>query len=456
MPFFFKNTMQRKALIIAGTHSGCGKTTVTLGIMATLRQRNITVQPFKCGPDFIDPTLHHLITGQVSRNLDVRMCGPNYVQQLVATHAPKAPAISVIEGVMGLFDGGEGSAAELAALLQIPVLLVVDTRSMAESAAALVKGFESLDPRIHVAGVLLNQVGSARHFHLISKAIQQHCQAPILGSLPRRPTISLPSRHLGLHLGMEVHLNRQALLTLIEEHVDMDRLLRIAQQAQIPEVLPFSFPHRPRQEARQMRLGLAWDEAFCFYYQDNLDMLTQAGAELVLFSPIHDQALPENLDGLYLGGGYPELHAAELAANQGLREQILAFSRAGRPVYAECGGFMYLTESLVDGAGQKHAMVGVYPVQAKMQPKLSSLGYRRVEMQCTTILAPQGTVCYGHEFHYSNIDPMPEQVQRCFLLDDQRTEGYLMDKTLASYVHLHWGRTPERVQTFIQSMESTR
>jgi cobyrinic acid a,c-diamide synthase len=455
MPFFLNNTMKRKALLIAGTHSGCGKTTVTLGIMAALRQRHMKVQPFKCGPDFIDPTLHLLITGQVSRNLDLRMCGSDYVKQVVARHAPQDeeenPAISVIEGVMGLFDGGRASAAELAALLQIPVVLVVDARAMAESVAALVKGFESLDPRIHLAGVILNQVGSARHLHLLSEAIQKHCQTSLVGYLPRKPAITLPSRHLGLHLGREVHLNRQALLALMNQHVDINHLLRLAQQAHIPEVS--SVPLQPRQGARALRLGVAWDAAFCFYYQDNLDMLTQAGIELVLFSPLHDQTLPENLAGLYLGGGYPELHAAELAANQGLRQEILAFSRAGRPVYAECGGFMYLTEVLVDGSGQGHAMVGVYPVQATMQPQCSALGYRRVEMQCNTILAAQGTVCYGHEFHYSSIDPMPEEVHRCFLLDDQRQEGYLMDKTLASYIHLHWGCTPELAQTFIQSLE---
>jgi cobyrinic acid a,c-diamide synthase len=202
----------------------------------------------------------------------------------------------------------------------------------------------------------------------------------------------------------------------------------------------------------KVRLGLAWDEAFCFYYQDNLDLLTAAGAELVLFSPLHDQALPENLDGLYFGGGYPELHAAQLAANHGLRAQVLAFSRAGRPVYGECGGFMYLTEGIVDNEGRRHAMAGVFPVLARMNQRLRRLGYCRAELRQDSLLGPAGSVLYGHEFHYSEIDQMPEQVQRIYTLDDGRAEGYLLNKTLAGYVHLHWGRSPEAARCFVRAM----
>jgi cobyrinic acid a,c-diamide synthase len=459
----------KNALVIAGTHSGCGKTTVTLGIMAALSRRGITVRPFKCGPDFIDPTLHLLMTDQVSRNLDVRMCGPEYVRRLFSTHAPSAGdrsdegrAVSVIEGVMGLFDGGKGSAAHLAALLDIPVILVVDVRSAAESVAAVVKGFETLDPRVLVAGVIFNRVGSERHLQMITDAVKRHCRAEIIGSLPRDNTITLPSRHLGLHMGAEVELNRRRLIDLMEEHLDMDRLLELSQEAQPPKI--FQIPQVVRSEselcptesvvefALEVRIGVAWDEAFCFYYQDNLDMLEEAGAEIVIFSPLHDKALPKNLDGLYLGGGYPELHAAPLSLNESMRAAVLAFSRSDKPVYAECGGFMYLTEAIIDTDEQRHPMVGVYPTASRMQKGLRRLGYRQVTMQQDTILGVKGGCCYGHEFHYSAINAMPENIQRGYILDDGRIEGYIRDNTLAGYVHLHWGRTPEAARHFVRMM----
>ncbi|CAK8721324.1 Cobyrinate a,c-diamide synthase [Candidatus Electrothrix laxa] len=465
-------TSNKNALIIAGTHSGCGKTTVTLGVMAALKQRGMNVQPFKCGPDFIDPSLHLLMTDQVSRNLDVRMCGADYVQDIFHTHAPLAgdpsnEGISIIEGVMGLFDGGQGSAATLARFLDIPVLLVVDVRSAAESVAAVVKGFEELDPQIKVAGVIFNRVGSERHMQMISDAVRKHCRAQIIGALPRDNTVSLPSRHLGLHMGTEVELNRQRLIKLMEKHLDLDLLLEIAQQPEPDAIQPKTAEPTPSSSpasssslglgptssaTTKVRLGVARDEAFCFYYQDNLDMLKKVGAELVIFSPLHDAGLPDSLDGLYLGGGYPELHAETLAANASIRAEIQDFSRSGKPVYAECGGFMYLTKAIVTAEEKQYSMVGVYPVVSRMQQGLRRLGYRQVEMQNTTILGSAGNHCYGHEFHYSAIDKMPEEIKRGYMLDDGRAEGYLIDNTLAGYVHLHWGKTPEAARYFVQMM----
>ena len=443
------------AIILAGTHSGCGKTTVTLGVMAALCKRGVTVQPFKCGPDFIDPTLHRLVTGKVSRNLDVRMCGAEYVQQLFGKHAPK-DGISIVEGVMGLFDGGNGSAARLSTLLDIPVILVVDVRSAAESVAAVIKGFETLDPQVRVAGVILNRVGSERHHQMIADAVKKYCRADIIGALPRDSTISLPSRHLGLHMGAEVHLNQQRLIDLMEQHLDLDRLQELSQLSKVPE-LPYPKPEtRNQKPADNVRLGVAWDEAFCFYYQDNLDMLKEAGAEIVIFSPLHDKALPDNLDGIYLGGGYPELHAAELSNNASMREAIRLFSQSDRPVYGECGGFMYLTSSITDTKGREHPMAGVYPVASRMQKRLRRLGYRQVEMQTGTVLGTKGSCCYGHEFHYSEIDEMPSKVERGYILDDGRVEGYLVNNTLAGYVHLHWGRTPEVARNFVQTCVQAR
>ncbi len=444
------------AIILAGTHSGCGKTTVTLGIMAALCKQGLNVQPFKCGPDFIDPTLHRLVTGRVSRNLDVRMCGAEYVEQVFATHAP-VEGISIIEGVMGLFDGGNGSAARLAKLLDIPVVLVVDVRSAAESVAAVIKGFETLDPEVRVAGVILNRVASERHQQMIADAVRQYCRTEIIGALPRDATISLPSRHLGLHMGAEVDLNQERLIELMEQHLDLDKLQALAAQAGSiktknpkPRYASLRDFETRNPEPVKVRLGIAWDEAFCFYYQDNLDMLTEAGAELVIFSPLHDTNLPENLDGIYLGGGYPELHAAALSANTSMRQEILNFSRSGRPVYGECGGFMYLTRSITDTGGREHPMAGVYPVAATMRKRLRRLGYRQVKMQMDTVLGGAGSHCYGHEFHYSEIDEMPAEIDRGYVLDDGRAEGYLVRNTLAGYVHLHWGRTPEAASHFVQ------
>jgi len=443
----------QNSLVIAGTHSGCGKTTVTLGLMAALCRRGVNVQPFKCGPDFIDPTLHRLVTGRVSRNLDVRMCGADYVRQLFATHAPE-DGVSIIEGVMGLFDGGNGSAARLATLLDIPVLLVVDVRSMAESVAAVIKGFETLDPEVRVAGVILNRVGSDRHQQMLGDAVRKHCRAEIIGALPRDSTITLPSRHLGLHMGAEVQLNQERLVELMENNLDLDRLNELARSSELQT--QNAELRTQNSELDVVRIGLAWDEAFCFYYQDNLEMLKEAGAELVIFSPLHDRHLPENLDGIYLGGGYPELHAAALSANVSMRREIGEFSEFGRPVYGECGGFMYLTRSIIDTKGREHPMVGVYPVQSRMRKRLRRLGYRQVEMQTETMLGVSGCHCYGHEFHYSEIDEMPGKIERGYILDDGRAEGYLVNRTLAGYVHLHWGRTPEAARSFVRNCVQAR
>ncbi len=437
------------AVIIAGTHSGCGKTTITLGVMAALCHQGVNVQPFKSGPDFIDPTLHRLVTGRVSRNLDVRMCGADFVRQTFSAHAPDQ-GIAVIEGVMGLFDGGNGSAARLAVLLDIPVVLVVDVRSAAESVAAVVKGFESLDPEVKVAGVILNRLGSERHYSMIADAIERHCQAEILGAIPRDSTLSLPSRHLGLHMGSEVDLNITGLVELMQEHIRLDRLHEIATRASTPVVKLAK--NMVADALPKVRLGVAWDEAFCFYYQDNLDLLTTAGAEIVIFSPLHDAFLPENLDALYLGGGYPELHAGALAANSSMRKAVQEFSLGNNPVYGECGGFMYLTDSIRDTAGNIHPMAGIFPVQSFMEKRLRRLGYRQVTMQQPTLLGNAGSCCYGHEFHYSAIATMPDEVRRVYVLDDGREEGYQINNTLAGYVHLHWGRTPEAASCFVGRM----
>ncbi|MEW6593475.1 MAG: cobyrinate a,c-diamide synthase [Thermodesulfobacteriota bacterium] len=436
-------------LLLAGPHSGCGKTTVTLGLMAAFAQRGMKVQPFKAGPDFIDPTLHCLVTGRISHNLDPWMCGEVFVRGCFSRHGASAD-VSVVEGVMGLFDGGEGSAAHLAKVLGLPVILVVDARSMAESAAAVVMGFETLDPAVRLAGVILNRVGSERHLGMIENAIAAHCRAEVVGFLPREASFAIPERHLGLHMGDEAPISNEALGHLAEvvaRHIDLDRLLALAATAE-PHPVPAS---RNEQTGPRVRIGIARDQAFCFYYEENLALLAAAGAELVAFSPLADAALPDDLSGLYLGGGYPELYAEELAANQGLRRVVRAWSAAGRPLYAECGGFMYLSEGIVDGDGQYHPMAGVFPVAARMRQGRAALGYREATLAGDTLFGPAGTVLRGHEFHYSDIDPMPAAVGRCYRLADGREEGYLINgRTLGSYLHLHFGGTPEAAAHFVR------
>lgn len=463
------------ALLIAGTHSGCGKTTLTLGIMAALRRRGLQVRPFKCGPDFIDPSLHEMVSGRISRNLDVRMCGEAFVRASFARHNPPGPAnvsIAVVEGVMGLFDGAEGSAAHLAKTLGLPVLLVVDVRSAAESVAAVVKGFTCLDPQLSVAGVICNRVGSARHAELIREAIAG-IDVPLLGFLPREAAISIPSRHLGLHMGEENPLDQAALATLanlVEEHLDMALLLDIAAQAgKNTKTSADEHSNKPdvailadRASAKAVRIGLAKDPAFCFYYADNLDMLHAAGAELVPFSPLADTVLPQDLQGLYLGGGYPELHATRLAANSAMRTAIRRFSEAGGPVYAECGGFMYLCEDLRDLEGLTHSMCGVFPFHCAMNAKLRRLGYRHPLQKQASFFGPAGLRLSGHEFHYSSLEHLPQESQNkkshnticAWQLDTGQEEGYQRNNTLAGYIHLHWGRTPQAPAAFVHACQT--
>ncbi len=443
----------RPALIIGGTHSGSGKTTVTLGIMAALSRRGLNVQPFKCGPDFIDPTLHRMITGRVSRNLDVRMCGEEYVRGLFARLAPEN-GISVVEGVMGLFDGGEGSGARLSRLLDLPVLLVVDVRSAAESIAAVVHGFETLDPKVRILGVVFNRVASERHARMVTEAVEKHCRAGVIGSIPCREEFAIPSRHLGLHMGDEKPFDnrRQDMLAdMIERHLDLNALIQMASGCGFRDTgnAPLARLTRP---PGSIRIGVARDEAFCFYYEDNLELLRESGAEIIFFSPLHEQTLPEGLHGIYLGGGYPELHAPALSENASMREEILRWSNAGLPLYAECGGFMYLTLGIEDRQNSViHLMAGVFPVVSRMQKRLRRLGYRELRLTGPTLVGETGQPLYGHEFHYSEIEPMPPEIRRLYRLGDGREEGYAVDNTLAGYIHLHWGKTPEAALRFVDT-----
>ncbi len=454
-----------RTLVVAGVASGVGKTTVTLGLLAALRRRGLRVQAFKVGPDFIDPGLHALATGRPSYALDGWMCGRAHVLECVAEHAANAD-VALVEGVMGCFDGAApasdaGSTAEVAKWLGAPVVLVLDASAQARSAAAVVQGFERFDPALDVAGVVANRVGSAAHGRLVLDALAAACRAAPLGALVRDEALAMPERHLGLVTAAEGLLDAAKLARLadaVESSLDLDRLLSLARETTRPDgaggpgdSASRGTPHRAgvasrvTQSPRQVRIGVARDAAFQFYYAENLDRLRAAGAELLFWSPLAD-AEPPDADGLYLGGGYPELHAARLAENASMKKAVRRFAEAGRPIYAECGGLMYLAEALEDAAGTLHPMVGLLPSTARMRPGRLSLGYTEVALETATPLGGAGVVARGHEFHRSTLDPVPGAVRRAYRIrrpgQEARAEGYLVGGTLMSYVHLHFASSP--------------
>jgi cobyrinic acid a,c-diamide synthase len=451
------------ALVIAGAGSGVGKTTVTLGLLETLRRRGFTVQPFKVGPDFIDPGFHALVAGRPSYSLDGWMCSREHVRATVARHAAGAD-LALIEGVMGCFDGrgaqnDEGSTAEIAKWLGAPVVLVVDARAMARSAGAVVLGFESFDPELRLAGVLFNRVAGDTHWRWLREAVTARCRTVPLGYLPRRESLALPERHLGLVTAAEHGLPAALLDELsaaMTASIDLDRLLALARSDVAPTAPAVPDP-APRTLAR---IGVARDLAFQFYYPANFDLLRAAGAELVFWSPLRDAELPE-VDALYLGGGYPEVYAGQLAGNTPMREAVRAFAAAGGPIYAECGGLLYLTEGLEDESGRLHPMVGLLPTVGRLAPKRLTLGYAEVEVTRETPLGPVGTTARGHEFHASRIDPVPEWVPRAYTVrmsrgGAPRAEGYLIGESLMSYVHLHFGSNPSLVDHLVRHVGARR
>jgi len=449
-----------KGIVIAGTHSGAGKTTITLGLMAALTARGYTVAPFKVGPDFIDPGHHSRVTGRASRNLDGWMLSRAYNLEAFARHTVDAD-IAVVEGVMGLYDGYDGrseagSTAQMAKWLNVPVVLVVGARSMARSAAALVQGFEGFDDALSFAGVLFNHLGSDRHLGYLKEAMDGHVHMPVLGGLMRDAAIAIPERHLGLVTREDHELsdeNRARLAALIEKQMDLEALLQM-----LPDLDLQGNASTPRIETAMtgVRIGVARDAAFCFYYPDNLELLEAAGAQLVFFSPLTDRRLPQGLDGLYFGGGYPELHAGALAANRLLRQEIRQSSRMNMPIYGECGGFMYLCREMGDTDGNTFSMTGCLPFATRMLGRLKALGYREITQSMATVLGPAGQVMRGHEFHYSTLTGEGVDVPGAYWMTDRAAmdkapDGFVAKQTLGSYVHLHFGSCPQAARHFVNA-----
>jgi len=437
-------------LVIAGTSSGVGKTTATLAILAALRERGRRVQPFKVGPDFIDPSHHRAATCRPSRNLDGWMLGPELNHSIFARAAADAD-ISIIEGMMGLFDGSSpvnevGSTAELAKQLNAPVLLVVDGSAMVRSAAAMVGGYARFDPALRVAGVLFNRVGSEGHYQLLKAAVEQATDVVPVGYFRSDVSMAIPDRHLGLIMageqGKEQLYHRLGKAAL--ETVDLDRIEALAHSCgtlSTPVSQPIIKGH-----GRTVRIGLAQDQAFCFYYPDNIEVLEVAGAEVVKFSPLSDQLLPD-VEMLYLGGGYPELHGEALAKNAAMRAAVKRFAERGGVIYAECGGLMYLMESIRDFDDRSHEMVGIFPAEAVMHKHSLTLGYRTVECSRCCILGEVGFTARGHEFHYSTLVAREPLQYTCTLSDaggnSTGRDGLTRYNVLALYTHLHFASQPQ-------------
>lgn len=467
-PSAHPNDMKKNGFLIAAPQSGSGKTTVSLAIMAAFARRGMAVAPFKCGPDFIDPGYHSLVTGHASINLDGWMCPADFVRETFLHHSAGAD-IAIVEGVMGLFDGigsssGDGSSAQIAAITCAPVVLVVNARGMAASAAALVKGFADFDPQVRIAGVIFNNVGSDAHGELLRQSLAASLPAVrVFGCVPRDESLAIPSRHLGL-VSVEDNPLSEAfvdrLAGMAERCLDLDGLgelgldslrLRSVQAAQPTDSTRLASGAEP-----PVRIAVACDAAFCFCYEDNLRLLREAGAEIAFFSPLDDTGLPPGITGIYLPGGYPELYAERLAANAAMKTAITSAIRADMPVYAECGGLVYLSEGVEDAGG----FVGVLPVRARMLPKRKALGYRQVETCAAGILGTAGTVARGHEFHYSEINTMPDGIERTYRVTRQGVElageGYACRNCLASYIHLHFGSNPAIASGFVTACRSHR
>lgn len=417
-----------RAFVIAGTHSGVGKTTVSIGLMAEFKQRGMAVQAFKVGPDYIDPSYHVLATGRPSHNLDTWLCSKQAVRKIFAR---SALSVNVVEGVMGLFDGaknGKGSTAETAELLGLPVILVVDAKGMAQSAGALVQGYAQYQTRTHIVGVIFNRVASEGHYEYLKNAVK----IPSLGWIAKNKEIQLPERHLGLVPTAEHRPDIEKIRQSVVAHLDVEKLLRLSRiDTPVPQTLAI--------RKKIVRIAYALDAAFHFYYEDNLDLLRAAGAELVPFSPLRDENLPD-ADLLYLGGGFPELFEKILLKNTSF---CRAFRLWKKPIYAECGGLYYLS------------LIGKIPGKMQMRDRLQHFGYAKATAQVDTFLLRAGETIKGHLFHYSHWDG----TANLYNLEKRGKsimEGYADQNIHASYLHVHFASKPVLVRRLLNAAQRAK
>lgn len=453
--------MNYPRLVVAATQSGTGKTTITQALILALLERGFTVQPYKTGPDYIDPGFHTLLCNRESRNLDTRLVSKNRIVELFARSAGDAD-ISIIEGVMGLYDGAggsdeRGSTAHLAKIIKAPVLLVMDVSAMARSAGAMAYGFARFENNVNIDGFIVNNVGSEGHYSMVKEAIEGKTGLPVFGYIPKKETIRLPERHLGLVPAWEKEVQEQwknDLQEIVSRYIDLDAIIAVAQEADpLPRFTPAVFADK--YPVVPARIGYAYDEAFHFYYADNLDLLRHMGAELVPFSPLKDSHLPEKLDGIYFGGGYPELYGEQLQKNLVIRQELLEHSRQGLPIYAECGGLMYLMERLVTFEEETYNMVGVFSGEVRMEKKLGVLGYYQGELLNRCPAGRKGKRISGHVYHWSRLAAYPDDSERAFVLrkpgKKELFDGFVRDNTIASYLHIHFATDPTWPNNFLKA-----
>ncbi|MFQ5975811.1 MAG: cobyrinate a,c-diamide synthase, partial [Candidatus Hydrothermarchaeales archaeon] len=451
-------TVRIPRILLSGTSSRAGKTIVSVGLMRALKNRGYKVQPFKIGPDFIDPSFHLFATGSHSRNLDSYMMSKDNIQESFQRNA-KGSDIAVIEGVMGLYDSHngieeKGSTAEVAKILDAPVILIANIERISRTAAAFVSGYKQFDSKVDIKGVLLNRAGSKRHGQKARLAVERLSKMKVLGVMPRDEGIMVPERHLGLipaYEREELDAVIEKLAGFIEEYLDVDEMIELANNAPELEEIKENPVFHPERKF-DVNLGIVKDKAFTFYYQDNLDAFKANGAKISYIDSLNDQSLPD-IDALYIGGGFPEVFSKAMEENASLREDIKEFCSSGRPVYAECGGLMYLGEKATTVDGQSHEMVGFLPIETHMQERFQALGYARYDVIKDNPISRMGDSLVGHEFHYSKIKLLGDvdlvyKARRGRGVDG-RYDGILKKNTLASYLHLHVLSHPSMIENFL-------
>ena len=443
-------------LIIAATQSGSGKTTITAGLIAALKNRGLNVQAYKVGPDYIDTGWHELAGGKISHNLDSWLVGEDKLKEIFLETSSGAD-LSIIEGVMGLYDGGRGgisSTAEISKLLDAPVVLVIDAKSMGTSAAAVALGFREFDKSVKLAGVILNRLGSDSHKKMIVDALTK-LGIKCFGAIKRNDEFILPERHLGLVPTAENNAfdTIKKICAAVEEQVDVDDLIRIGTRNQELGTSrnEFSSSHFPVPSS-STKIAVARDEAFNFYYGAGLRELEKLGAEIVYFSPLNDEHLPENISGMIIGGGFPEMFAARLEQNKNLRAEIFHAVSSGLPIFAECGGFMYLLHELIDFDGKSFEMCGVIDGVATMTKKLQTVGYVEAEILRDCAIGRAGDKIHAHEFHFSTAETSCEKIFRCKRMRTgaEYFAGVAKKNLVASYLHIHFAGSPSAAKNFIK------
>nr|WP_243109731.1 cobyrinate a,c-diamide synthase [Caminicella sporogenes] len=454
--------MKIPRFVIAGTQSGVGKTTLSIGIMKALRKRGLNVQSYKVGPDYIDPAFHSFVTGNKSRNLDSWMLKENAIKDIFFKNSFDKD-ISIIEGVMGFYDGfgiekDNGSTAHLSKILKCPVILIINGSGMSSSAAAQVLGYKLYDEKVNIKGVIVNNVSGWKHYELIKEAVEKFTGIKCVGYLKKNIDIKLESRHLGLIPSVEVENLKEKidkLSSMVEETINIDEIIKISKGAL---ALNHVYNYDSKNGFRDVNIGVALDKAFNFYYQDNLDLLEELGANLIYFSPLKDKKLPDNLHGLYLGGGFPEVFAKELEENKELRDEIKKVSNMGMPIYAECGGLMYLCKSITTLDGKKYEMVGIFDRNTKMTNRLQRFGYVNVNILKPCTISNTLTKVKAHEFHRSIIDESNnddcvyrvDKVRENKIINSWKC-GILKNNTLAAYAHIHFYSNKKLAEDFVEN-----